>query len=39
MSPILFILYLAKALGQQAHLTDHSYSLPSHLGKPTPDEL
>ena len=39
MSPIFFVLYLAKALGHQAHLTDHNYNLPSHLGDPTPDEL
>ena len=39
MSPILFILYLAKALGHQAHLTDHNYSLPPQLGDPIPVEL
>ena len=39
LSPLFFILYLAKAMNHEPHLQDHSYSMPKELGIPEPTEI
>ena len=39
LSPIMFIFYLARTLGHNAHLIDHTYAKPQHLSSPEPKIL
>ena len=39
LSPVLFTLYIAKALEFEPALQDHPYKKPSHLGDSTPSEV
>ena len=39
LSPLFFILYLAKAMNHEPHLQEHSYCMPKELGIPEPTEI